>query len=102
MIAEQTGAAIKQLDQKITAELKVILGGSTKKRQRRGLKKIRHKLRQNLILRAKKYEEAESIFGERNIYAKNDHNATFMHMKEDHMKNGQLKPRYNIQAATTD
>lgn len=25
-----------------------------------------------------------------------------MHMKEDHMKNGQLKPGYNIQAATTD
>lgn len=24
-----------------------------------------------------------------------------MHMKEDHMKNGQLKPGYNIQAATT-
>ena len=23
-------------------------------------------------------------------------------MKEDHMKNGQLKPGYNIQAATTD
>ena len=25
-----------------------------------------------------------------------------MHMKEDHMKNGRLKPGYNIQAATTD
>ena len=25
-----------------------------------------------------------------------------MHMKEDHMKNGQLKPGYNIQAATTN
>lgn len=26
-----------------------------------------------------------------------DHDATFMRMKEDHMKNGQLKAAYNIQ-----
>ena len=37
-----------------------------------------------------------------NSYSKTDHDATFMHMKEDHMKNGQLKPGYNIQVATTD
>ena len=29
-----------------------------------------------------------------------DHDATFMRMKEDHMKNGQLKPGYNLQIAT--
>ena len=50
----------------------------------------------------KKYEEAEAIFAGRNSYSKPDHDATFMHMKEDHMKNGQLKPGYNIQAATTN
>ena len=26
-----------------------------------------------------------------------DSDATFMHLKEDHMRNGQLKPAYNIQ-----
>ncbi|MDU0440812.1 IS5/IS1182 family transposase, partial [Staphylococcus haemolyticus] len=31
---------------------------------------------------------------------KEDHDATFMRMKEDHMKNGQLKPGYNLQIAT--
>lgn len=31
---------------------------------------------------------------------KTDHDATFMRMKEDHMKNGQLKPAYNIQLAS--
>lgn len=36
----------------------------------------------------KKYEEAEEIFAGRNSYSKTDHDATFMHMKEDHMKNG--------------
>ncbi|ORN88554.1 IS5/IS1182 family transposase, partial [Staphylococcus aureus] len=32
--------------------------------------------------------------------SKTDHDATFMRMKEDHMKNGQLKPGYNLQIAT--
>ena len=36
-------------------------------------------------------------FGNRNSFSKTDNDATFMHMKEDHMKNGQLKPGYNIQ-----
>ena len=35
--------------------------------------------------------------GNRNSYSKTDIDATFMHMKEDHMRNGQLKPGYNIQ-----
>ena len=50
----------------------------------------------------KKYEEAEEIFARRNRYSRTDHDSTFMYMKEDHMKNGQLKPGYNIQAATTN
>lgn len=33
----------------------------------------------------------------RNSYSKTDVDATFMHMKEDHMINGQLKPGYNVQ-----
>ena len=37
--------------------------------------------------------------GERNSYSKTDHDATFMRMKEDHMRNGQLKPAYNVQLA---
>ena len=36
-------------------------------------------------------------FGNRKSYSKTDVDATFMHMKEDHMRNGQLKPGYNIQ-----
>ncbi len=31
---------------------------------------------------------------------KTDEDATFMRMKEDHMRNGQLKPGYNIQMGT--
>ena len=38
--------------------------------------------------------------GPRNSYSKTDNDATFMRMKEDHMKNGQLKPGYNLQVST--
>lgn len=48
-----------------------------------------------------KYEQQEKILGEnRNSYSKTDQDATFMRMKEDHMKNGQLKPAYNVQIST--
>ena len=33
----------------------------------------------------------------RNSFAKTDKDATFMRMKEDAMRNGQLKPAYNVQ-----
>lgn len=48
-----------------------------------------------------KYKEHLSILGDRNSYSKTDHDATFMRMKEDHMKNGQLKPAYNVQLASS-
>jgi transposase len=35
----------------------------------------------------------------RNSYSKSDVDATFMRMKDDHMRNGQLKPGYNVQMA---
>ena len=51
----------------------------------------------NYIDRLKKYTKDLHIMGERNSYSKTDNDATFMRMKEDHMKNGQLKSAYNIQ-----
>jgi hypothetical protein len=36
---------------------------------------------------------------DRSSYSKTDVAATFMRMKEDHMKNGQLKPAYNVEIA---
>lgn len=46
-----------------------------------------------------RYKRDLEIMGERNSYSKTDHDATFMRMKDDHMRNGQLKPAYNIQMA---
>lgn len=47
--------------------------------------------------RQQKYNESNEIFEGRNSYSKTDKDATFMHMKEDHMRNSQLKPGYNVQ-----
>jgi transposase len=49
-----------------------------------------------------KYEEQEKILDGRNSYSKTDTDATFMRMKDDHMKNGQLKAAYNVQISTSD
>ena len=46
------------------------------------------------------YETSLAIMGaDRNSYSKTDPDATFMRMKEDRMRNGQLKPAYNVQIA---
>lgn len=48
----------------------------------------------------KKYEKYLNHFQnlkDRNSYSKTDIDATFMRMKEDYMRNGQLKPGYNLQ-----
>jgi len=50
-----------------------------------------------------RYEKQEAIIGaHRSSYSKTDTDATFMRMKEDHMRNGQLKPAYNVQISTNN
>ena len=52
------------------------------------------------VARLMEYKECFEIMGkDRNSYSKTDLEATFMRMKEDHMRNGQLKPAYNLQIA---
>jgi transposase len=43
------------------------------------------------------YDESKELFDGRNSYSKTDTDATFMRMKDDHMKNGQLRAGYNVQ-----
>lgn len=50
----------------------------------------------------KKYRLQEKILKRRNSFSKTDPDATFMRMKEDHMRNGQLKPAYNLQISTNN
>lgn len=58
------------------------------------------KLGSEHLPRLQKYEQQLETLGDRNSYSKTDTDATFMRMKEDHMKNGQLKPAYNVQVST--
>lgn len=64
------------------------------------LQKAKKQIERDYLPRMKKYEQQEEILAGRNSYAKTDTEATFMRMKEDHMKNGQLKPGYNVQIGT--
>ena len=68
-------------------------------------KKMRAKLgyvTKHYPVNIERYEKQEAILGERNSYSKTDIDATFMRLKEDHMKNGQLKPAYNVQISTSN
>ena len=58
------------------------------------------KVKEDFSVRAEKYEKYQETFEGRNSFSKTDPDATFMRMKEDHMKNGQLKAAYNLQIAT--
>ena len=52
---------------------------------------------EELLNKGNEYIENLRICGKRKSYSKTDPDATFMRMKEDHMRNGQLKPGYNLQ-----
>jgi transposase len=73
-------------------------------------KQVTGKVRQKLLYARKhwpavldKYEQQEKVLGTgRNSYSKTDPDATFMRMKDDHMRNGQLKPGYNVQISTNN
>jgi transposase len=91
------------LPQKIDSEaLKERLAELNKKLKEKPEKVCKEieKLQWEYLPRLAKYEKELKIMGKRNSYSKTDTDATFMRMKDDHMKNGQLKPAYNAQIST--
>jgi transposase len=67
--------------------------------------KIKQKVnyaKKNWAKNLERYQQEEEILGDRKSYSKTDPDATFMRMKEDAMKNGQLKPAYNTQISTNN
>ena len=68
--------------------------GKRKSRNQRYLELFRRFLERQTI-----YDWHTASFQGRNNYCKTDPDATFMHMKDDHMRNAQLKPGYNVQIA---
>jgi len=84
---------LKEAAEKINEALK-------KDPKNKKLKKAKRALEKDFIPRQEKYERYGKTFEGRNSFSKTDEDATFMRMKEDHMRNGQLKPGYNIQMGT--
>jgi len=72
--------------------------GSGKRKTK--LQKLTEQLRE-FYDRQVKYDLHHQLFKGRNSYSKTDPDATFMHMKDDHMRNAQLKPAYNVQIGGT-
>jgi transposase len=79
--------------------------GEKCKRQKSKVQQLSRSIQQlekECLSRLQDYEMQEKTLAGRNSYAKTDHDATFMRMKEDHMQNGQLKAGYNVQTGTED
>ena len=89
-ISEELNKSLESVPEPKTKEEKQAV--RTKKKQLKELEKKRNKLQE--------YDQHLEIMEERNSYSKTDPDATFMHMKEDAMRNGQTKPGYNLQIAT--
>ena len=75
--------------------IEIVQGIGKKQSNEQKLMKSLEDLRQKHL----EYEEKKEILDGRGSYSKTDKDATFMRMKDDYMRNGQLKPAYNVQLA---
>ncbi len=84
---------IYELKTHIKSEIfeKNILMINGKDQRKHQLQKDIEKL-EEYLKRKRRYKRELKIFNDRNSFSKTDNDATFMHMKEDHMRNSQLKP----------
>ena len=98
--ADQTEENFSQkIDTEILQEKIKQLNGHLSELNKQQQKQLKQ-LESDALPRLEKYQQHLEILGDRNSYSKTDTDATFMRMKEDHMKNGQLKPAYNAQIST--
>jgi transposase len=96
----ELGEASQITSEKLELAVKQLEARLQEKPKNKPLKKAVRTLRKDFLPRLQKYEAHEEVLGNRNSYSKTDKDATFMRMKEDHMRNGQLKPGYNVQMGT--
>lgn len=87
-------SALELLKQQAKLENVVFVNGKGKRKKQlqRDIEKL-----EEYLSKDNEYVEYLNKMGNRPSLSKIDSDATFMHMKEDHMRNGQLKPGYNIQ-----
>ena len=106
----QDNAPAEETSEMDSSTLQKIIEGineMTAKKEKEGATKQELKERKKTVRQLQKaqeklaeYEDKLETLGDRNSYAKTDPDATFMHMKEDAMRNGQTKPGYNVQIST--
>ena len=95
-----TEEAIEVIDSQ-TLQEKIAELNQQNKAETKEKKKLLKELETKHLPKLEEYEQKLDDIGDnRNSSSKTDKEATFMRMKEDHMKNGQLKPAYNIQIST--
>ncbi len=92
----QDSESLVQTIAEINEQLEEELGKNKK------LTKQVKQLEEEHLKKLAEYENHERLLDGRSSYSKTDPDSTFMRMKDDHMKNGQLKPAYNIQLGTSD
>lgn len=89
--------------EKMNETVDTINAALTDKKVDKGVRQKLNYAKKNWPATLQKYDEQEKILGgQRSSYSKTDADATFMRLKEDHMKNGQLKPAYNVQISTNN
>jgi transposase len=86
--------ALDYLEEKRQQEQIEFVSGIGKRKSK--LQRFKETL-EDFFERQEKYNIHNQLFDGRNSYSKTDSDATFMHMKDDHMRNSQLKPGYNVQ-----
>ena len=77
-----------------------ILFTSGKGQKKHSLQKD-YEILEEYLKKKREYQNDLKKFNGRNSFSKTDNDATFMHMKEDHMRNSQLKPAYNAQISVS-
>ncbi|HEX3046882.1 MAG TPA: IS1182 family transposase [Bacillota bacterium] len=93
-LVDDLKAVLTYLEDKRQQEQIEFVNGIGKRKSK--LQKLTEELR-TFQERQEQYNIHNQIFEGRNSYSKTDPDATFMHLKDDHMRNAQLKPAYNVQ-----
>src|SRR5690625_483408 len=96
--------ALETVEDHLTTQIDATVNVEARKAPRSERSVIRKTKKKCADLRDRelKYTAQLETLGDRNSYSKTDTGATFMRMKEDHMRNGQLKAGYNLQVASNN
>jgi len=99
---EITPEMLAEITEELKKSLEAVSGTDDSKEKKKAVRERKRQIKEMEKHREKlqEYDGHLEKLGKRNSYSKTDNDATFMHMKEDAMRNGQTKPGYNLQIST--